>query len=363
MLLRNRIKFPYFKKSARKSTYISPVPARCNTRQLPLEIQEIICFMVLGEDASNPFALTVMKVCKTWARFICERMYRYIFVNFRIKAQLFLLMLNQLIFFLIRQYQFKSYLQFVGFINTISSPDSLLPYGLFVRHIDLSPVNKYGVDARVRKFIKNCPNVTSLSFGQITSVKAETFQLLGRCCKNVRDLEIGGIQSFPFMFDCDFSGMISLRSLTLTTTPLQSASLHTLPVSIRHLNLVQMDALQYDELSAFLQQQPHLWSLSIRRCKHIKSKFSKLVEKLPELNELGLYGLEVNDDALKGLFDLPVTINTIKLCHTQISNCTLEAITNGKLVIHHLDISNNANLTKSGLESLLRKKKFKTVTL
>lgn len=337
MLLRNRIKFPYFKKSARKSTYISPVPARCNTRQLPLEIQEIICFMVLGEDASNPFALTVMKVCKTWARFICERMYR--------------------------QYQFKSYLQFVGFINTISSPDSLLPYGLFVRHIDLSPVNKYGVDARVRKFIKNCPNVTSLSFGQITSVKAETFQLLGRCCKNVRDLEIGGIQSFPFMFDCDFSGMISLRSLTLTTTPLQSASLHTLPVSIRHLNLVQMDALQYDELSAFLQQQPHLWSLSIRRCKHIKSKFSKLVEKLPELNELGLYGLEVNDDALKGLFDLPVTINTIKLCHTQISNCTLEAITNGKLVIHHLDISNNANLTKSGLESLLRKKKFKTVTL
>lgn len=337
MLLRNRIKFPYFKKSARKSTYITPVPAKCNTRQLPLEIQEIICFMVLGEDASNPFALTVMKVCKTWARFICERMYR--------------------------QYQFKSYLQFVGFINTISSPDSLLPYGLFVRHIDLSPVNKYGVDARVRKFIKNCPNVTSLSFGQITSVKAETFQLLGRCCKNVRDLEIGGIQSFPFMFDCDFSGMISLRSLTLTTTPLQSAFLHTLPVSIRHLNLVQMDALQYDELSAFLQQQPHLWSLSIRRCKHIKSKFSKLVETLPELNELGLYGLEVNDDALKGLFDLPVTINTIKLCHTQISNCTLEAITNGKLVIHHLDISNNANLTKSGLESLLRKKKFKTVTL
>lgn len=337
MLLRNRIKFLYFKKSARKSTYITPVPAKCNTRQLPLEIQEIICFMVLGEDASNPFALTVMKVCKTWARFICERMYR--------------------------QYQFKSYLQFVGFINTISSPDSLLPYGLFVRHIDLSPVNKYGVDARVRKFIKNCPNVTSLSFGQITSVKAETFQLLGRCCKNVRDLEIGGIQSFPFMFDCDFSGMISLRSLTLTTTPLQSASLHTLPVSIRHLNLVQMDALQYDELSTFLQQQPHLWSLSIRHCKHIKSKFSQLVEKLPELNELGLYGLEVNDDALKGLFDLPVTINTIKLCHTQISNCTLEAITNGKLVIHHLDISNNANLTKSGLESLLRKKKFKTVTL
>lgn len=79
MLLRNRIKFPYFKKSVRKSTYIAPVQAKCNTRQLPLEIQEIICFMVLGEDASDPFALTAMKVCKTWASFICERMYRYIF--------------------------------------------------------------------------------------------------------------------------------------------------------------------------------------------------------------------------------------------------------------------------------------------
>lgn len=273
-------------------------------------------------------------------------------------------MLNhQLIFFLIRRYKFQSYLQFIGFINTISSPDSLLPYGLFVRHIDLSPVNKYGVDARVRKFIKNCPNVTSLSFGQNTSVKAGTIQSLGKYCKSVRDLEIGGIQSFPFMFDCDFSGMIDLRSLTLTTTPLQAASLRTLPVSIRHINLIQMDALQYDELSEFLHQQPQLLSLSIRRCKHIKSKFSKLVEKLPELNELGLYGFEVNDDALKGLFDLPVTINTVRLCHTQISNCTLEAITNGKLVIHHLDISSNANLTKSGLESLLRKKQFKTVTL
>lgn len=254
-------------------------------------------------------------------------------------------------------------MQFIGFITTVSSQNSMLPYGLFVKHIDLSPVNKYGVDARVRKFIKHCPNVTSISFGHNTSVKAETIQLMGRCCKSVRDLEIGGIQSFPFMFDCDFSGMINLHSLTLTTTPLQSTSLQTLPLSIRHLNLIQMDALQHDELSEFLHHQPRLLTLSIRRCKHIKSKFNELVEKLPELNELGLYGLEVNDDALKGLFDLPVTINTVRLCHTQISNSTLEALTNGKLVIHHLDISNNANLTKYGLEPLLRKKQFKTLKL
>lgn len=52
---------------------------KTNTRQLPLEIQEIICDMVLGDDiTSNSFALVAMTVCKTWASLICERMYRYV---------------------------------------------------------------------------------------------------------------------------------------------------------------------------------------------------------------------------------------------------------------------------------------------
>lgn len=76
MLLKHRINFlkkrPHIVK---KKTVIS---IKYNTRQLPLEIQEIICFMVLGEDDSSSFALTAMRVCKTWASLVCERMYRYV---------------------------------------------------------------------------------------------------------------------------------------------------------------------------------------------------------------------------------------------------------------------------------------------
>jgi hypothetical protein len=205
--------------------------------------------------------------------------------------------------------------------------------------------------------------MANITFGHTTSVKAETFQLMGKYSSSVRNLEIGGIQSFPFMFDCDFSGMISLRKLTLTTTPLQSTSLHTLPASIIDLDLNKMDALRHDELSEFLHHHPNIFTLSIRRCRHIHSNFGQLLQQLPNLNELGLYGPEINDLSLQGLFDIPNNLHTLRLCHTQISYKTLEALTNGRLVVHHLDISNNANISKYELDSLLKTKKFKELTM
>lgn len=78
MLLRHRIRFPSLKKRPHVAKQKTAISIKYNTRQLPLEIQEIICFMVLGEDTSSSFALAAMRVCKTWASFICERMYRYI---------------------------------------------------------------------------------------------------------------------------------------------------------------------------------------------------------------------------------------------------------------------------------------------
>jgi hypothetical protein len=124
-----------------------------------------------------------------------------------------------------------------------------------------------------------------------------------------------------------------------------------------------MDALQHNELSEFLHHHPNLLTLSIRRCKHINANFSQLIKQLPNLTELGLYGPEVDDVALQGLFDIPNTVPTLRLCHTKISYKTLEALTNGRLVIHHLDISNNANISKYELNSLLKKKQFKEITL
>ncbi|CAO3632870.1 unnamed protein product [Mucor fragilis] len=337
MLLISRIKLPLFGKSSHRA---KPKPnkrlRRSSCKQLPSEIQEIICSMVLGNDASNPFALTAMRVCKTWASFICERMYR--------------------------QFQFKNYIQFIGFINTIALKDPVLPYNLYVQHIDLTPVNKYGVDIRVRRLIKHCPNLSSIQLGQATSVKADTLQLMGKYCHNVHTLEMGGMQSFPFMFDCDFSGMLNLESLSLSTTPLQSASLNTVPQSISQLQISQMDALEHDDFASFLKHHQQLVSLSVRRCKHLNKGFASLIGHLPILDVLELSGPEIDDEGLKEMFNIPTQLKTLRLCHTQISDTTLEAIAAGCLVVQHLDIAQNTNVTQYGINLLLRKKQFRQLT-
>lgn len=263
----------------------------------------------------------------------------------------------------IRQFQFKNYMQFIGFVNTISLRNPVLPYSLYVRHIDLTPVNKYGVDVRVRRLIKHCPNISSIRLGQATSVKADTLQLMSKYCHNVQTLEMGGLQSFPFMFECDFSGMISLESLTLSTTPLQSASLDTMSNSLCHLKITQMDALEHCEFAKFLEHHQHLKSLSICRCKHLNKDFAALISQLPMLDVLELSGPEVDDDGLKDLFNIPTQFKSLRLCHTQISDTTLEAIAAGCLVVQHLDIAQNTNVTQYGINSLLRKKQFKKFTI
>ncbi|KAG2235668.1 hypothetical protein INT48_008544 [Thamnidium elegans] len=279
MLLRHRIKFPLLKKTSHTVKQTKPKPIKCNTRQLPLEIQEIICFMVLGEDASSPFVVTAMRVY-----------------------------------------------------------------------------------TRVRRLIKYCPNITNIKFGQATSVKTDTLQLLGKYCQSVKTLQLGGIQSFPFMLDCDFSGMSSLSNLSLTATPIQYSSLQTIPASIRHLKLMQMDALYHEDLIQWTQTHRQLTFLSVGRCKHLSQKFVELVAELPYLTDLELYGTEINDTSLLGLFDIPIVLNTLSICHTQITDTTLQSLSNGRLAIDHLNIiDTNNSITEYGIHSLLKKKKFKTI--
>lgn len=250
-------------------------------------------------------------------------------------------------------------MQFIGFVQTISLPNPLLPYNLYVREINFESVNKYGVDIRVRKLIRYCPNIINITFGYSTSVKANTLQMMSKYCQKVQTLQMGGIQSFPFMLDCDFSGMTNLRHLSLTTTPIQSLSLQTLPVSIRQLQLVQMDALNHQELIYFIQHHPKLTSLSIQRCKLIHHAFAEIITQLPALNELELYGSHINDLSLTGLFHIPMTLNKLTLCYTQITDSTLDAIANGCLVVNHLNIiAHNQSITQFGIKSLLRKKQF-----
>lgn len=253
-------------------------------------------------------------------------------------------------------------MQFIGFVLTISLPDPLLPYNLYVQEINFESVNKYGVDNRVRRLIKYCPNITNIKFGQAASVKSDTLQLLGKYCQSVKTLQLGGIQSFPFMLDCNFSGMSSLSNLSLAATPIQYSSLKTIPTSICHLKLMQMDALYHQDLMQWTQTHRQLTFLSIGRCKHLTQKFAELVAELPRLTDLELYGTEINDTSLLGLFDIPITLNTLSICHTQITDTTLQSLSNGRLVINHLNIINtNNSVTEYGIHSLLKKKKFKTI--
>lgn len=194
------------------------------------------------------------------------------------------------------------------------------------------------------------------------SVKADTLQLMGRYCHSVHTLQMGGMQSFPFMFNCDFSGMLGLRILSLYMTPLQSSSLNTIPITVKHLKISHMDALQHDEFETFLQGHSMLESLSVRRCRHLNKSFASLIGGLPKLDMLELAGPEINDDGLKDMFHSNVQLSTLKLCHTQISNATLEALATGRMVVQCLDISNNTQITQSGVDALLRKKKFEQFT-
>lgn len=244
-----------------------------------------------------------------------------------------------------RDFHFKNYLQFIGFVASIASKSTVLPYGLFVKTIDLSPVNKYGVDTRVRRLIKYCPNMIELKLGQITSVKAETLQLMGRYCRKVHTLEIGTLQSFPFMFDCDFSGMIQLKSVQLLTTPLQSCSIQTLPNTIQHVTLSQLDAFKYEEFIDFLQNHSAIRTLCIRRCKFLTTNLEIILKLLPNLHSLELYGTEINDLSLQGVFDTCIKLKSLKISCTQITTRTLYSINQGQASIDLLDLSNNPNIS------------------
>lgn len=218
------------------------------------------------------------------------------------------------------------------------------------------------MDSRVKRLIRSCPNIVSITLGNSTSVKADTLQLMGRYCHNVHTLQMGGMQSFPFMFDCDFSGMLGLRILSLYMTPLQSGSLNTIPNTVQHLQISHMDALQHDEFKKFLQDHSKLKSLSVNRCRHLNKSFASLIGTLPKLDVLELTGPEINDIGLKDMFQSNIQLRTLKLLNTQISDVTLEALSAGCLVIQRLDISNNTQITQLGVNALLRKKQFEQFT-
>ncbi|CAO3585985.1 unnamed protein product [Absidia cylindrospora] len=279
---------------------------------LPNELQHAICHLILTDPGYNTkIMFELIRVNKVWAYFVCNRMYRH--------------------------YRIEKYMTFIGFYNTIVSKRLVLPYGHFIESLDLTPINKYGVDMRAHELISRCPNLISVTLGHPTSLKPTTIRWMARHCKRLRMLSIGALESFPFMLECDFSSLVGLTTMTFTTTPLLCSSFLTLPRTLEELHLVLMDTLDTKTMIAFFhyrqqQQQQQdgemtvhngITRLEIHRCPRITNDMATWLP-MDQLKWLSLSGPDLRDEHLIPVLSMTGTLDTLILENTQITTKVLD---------------------------------------
>ncbi|KAI8643137.1 hypothetical protein BD408DRAFT_415332 [Parasitella parasitica] len=256
--------------------------------KIPLDLQQVICKYALEINSDSSFTKVAITVNKSWAYFVCQILYRH--------------------------YRIKNYLTFISFVKTVTSPNSILPYGSFIRSIDLTPVNKYGIDMRASKLVRCCPNIVEMTLGHPTTLKTETIQEITKYNTELHTLWMGGIDSYPFMLDCDFSGLAQLQHVTLKTTPLLASAFMTLPQrNLKSIKLIQMDAVTPQELLDFCKTHPRLQSLTIISCRdlltaELGNTLSKLLTPHDpaaclELTQIELEGQQISDKTLFEFFN------------------------------------------------------------
>lgn len=247
---------------------------------------------------------------------------------------------------------------FIDFVKTVTSSSRILPYGLFIRSIDLTPVNKYGIDMRAHRLMRCCPNIVQMTLGHPTTLKSETIREIAKYNTKLHTLSMGGIESFPFMLECNFSQLHQLQHVTLTTTPLLASSFMTLPAKkLKSMRLVQMDAVTPQELLAFCQSHPKLQSLSIVNCRalnspelgHVLAKVLTMHDPLAnhELHTIELVGPQMTDENLNPLFqNVPKgsRLKHLKLQDTHITKALMVFCPHQYLQIENLELVNNHNL-------------------
>ncbi|ORY99420.1 hypothetical protein BCR43DRAFT_489252 [Syncephalastrum racemosum] len=304
--------------------------------RLPMDLQQVICEMAIGDSGKNKFAFVAMRVNKAWAHFVCSVLYR----NYRI----------------------SDYLQFVGFVNTISTgAKGSLPYGSYIRSIDLTSVNRYGVDTRVTRLIRHCNNLRTVSLGHPTSVKADTIALMARHCQKLQTLQLGGLESFPFMLECDFSSLRGLRTVDICSTPLTTNALHTLPMEIEHIRFARLDALQYMDVKLFLQaRQKHIQSIRIEQCRFMDGPIADMIAPLKQLEKLELVGTDIGDPIFEGLADVPnLCLDTLRIVNTHITDTVLQGFLTARSRsidrprVRHLELADNRFVSDDMVQALL----------
>ena len=159
------------------------------------------------------------------------------------------------------------------------------------------------------------------------------------------------------MLETNFSSLNSLKHVDINTTPLTSSSLNSLPLGLERVRLVKLESINDQDFTTFIQgREEILKSLAIIRCLRFKGNIVNLLKSLEHLEQLELVGENINDKSVEGLFDLPFTLKSLRLCDTQITEKTTSALAAGRLKVHHLDISNNSLLTDENIRPLLLKR-------
>ena len=242
----------------------------------------------------------------------------------------------------------------MGFVKTITAERPTLPYGAYIHSVDLTKVNRYGIDMRAHKLIRHCPNLLSVTLGHPTSVRPSTVRMMAKYCKRLHSLQIGGMESFPFMLECDFSELGSLRSVDIYTTPLTGASLNSLPPNVERVRLTRLDGLEDADLALFMEMRKGtLKTLKIDGCARFKGPIADVLRPLEHLERLELVGSTVDDQRMEGVCDLPFKLKSLRLCNTLVTDRTILALAAGRLKVAHLDISHNPLLSDDCVKSLL----------
>ncbi|CEP14364.1 hypothetical protein [Parasitella parasitica] len=283
--------------------------------KIPLDLQQVICKYATDFNGDSSFIKVAITVCNSSSTVTLAPL--------EIDAQ----------YLENRHYRIKNYLTFISFVKTVTSPNPILPYGSFIKSIDLTPVNKYGIDMRASKLVKCCPNIVEMTLGHPTTLKTETIQEITKYNTKLHTLWMGGIDSYPFMLDCDFSGLSQLQHVTLKTTPLLISALMTLPQKkLKSMKLIQMDAITPQELLDFCRSHPRLQSLTIVNCRNLfNAELGYTLAKLLtphhpaaclELMQIELEGLLINDKQLFDLFNIVpkgTKLKKLKLSDTSIT--------------------------------------------
>lgn len=214
---------------------------------------------------------------------------------------------------------------------------------------------------RAHLLMKCCPNIVEMTLGHPTTLKPETIQGITKYNSKLHTLSMGGIDSYPFMLECDFSGLAKLQHVTLTTTPLLSSAFMTLPSRrLKSIRLIKMDAMKPEELLSFCQTHKNLQSLAIVNCRSLlKDDLGKVLatllnsKYLLELKEIELVGQQITNQLLSHFFNYVTAgtkLDTLTLVDTSITpdfmNPLLFSGSCYYLKVNHLNLKNNRYLSQ-----------------